>query len=192
MNIVLLTGGPGSGKSTQGSALMAMNAKIKHLSLGEVVRAKLQDPEHPITKHYKYLIRSGSLLPDSAILAILERELEQISDKDTIVLLDGYPRTETQYEQFKQKWGMPDALIHLDVAEDVLSKRMQHRDGTRSDDNEQAIAKRIDFYQKTTKPLINKIKTELEKKAITLDTEDNNQNNSLFLYTKLKRIPKKH
>lgn len=192
MKLVLLTGGPGSGKSTQGSALMAMNTKFKHLSLGEVVRVKLQDCDHPVTKQYKELINSGSLLPDEAILEILESELAQITDEESIVLLDGYPRTETQYEHFKQKWGMPAALIHLDVENDVLSQRIQSREVNRCDDNEKAVAKRIHFYQQTTQPLIEKIKTDLGKQAITLASQDSIQTTSLLLYAKLQRIPTIH
>lgn len=192
MNIILLTGGPGSGKSTQGSGLMGLSKQFKHLSLGEVVRSALQDPDHPITKKYKDLISSGDLLPDEVIFSILENELEKIKNLDIVVLLDGYPRTNKQYDQLKQKWGMPAALIHLDVAEEVLYQRIQHRDGVRSDDNEQAIRKRLNFYTQTTKPLINTIKTDLNKNAITVNTQDSIKTTSLFLYTQLQRITTIH
>ncbi|WP_133135367.1 adenylate kinase family protein [Legionella rowbothamii] len=113
MNIVLLAGAPGSGKSTQGAALMKMNTNIKHLALGEVVREILKNPQHPITNKYQDLIRTGNLLPDEVIFEILEKELEQFKEQNCIILLDGYPRTTVQYEQFKTRWGIPHGLVHL-------------------------------------------------------------------------------
>jgi adenylate kinase family enzyme/adenine/guanine phosphoribosyltransferase-like PRPP-binding protein len=188
MKIVLLTGGPGSGKSTQSLALSARNAKFQHISLGEVVRARLNDPEHPISPEYQVMMNEGKLLPDDFILSILEKEIAQIKDKDSVLLLDGYPRTEAQYELFKTKWGMPDALIHLDADERLLSQRLHSRNNQRADDNQAAVNHRLDFYQHTTKPMIDHIKADLKKNAITLTTDKEMNKTNLFLYTQLERI----
>lgn len=40
MKLILLAGAPGSGKSTQGHALMCMHAKFKHLSLKDFLYGK--------------------------------------------------------------------------------------------------------------------------------------------------------
>ena len=69
---------------------------------------------------------------------------------------------------------------------------MHHREGARSDDNEQAINKRLDFYQQTTKPLIERMKSELSKNAITIGTDKDSKSTSLYLYTKLQRIAPIH
>ncbi|MFI4919066.1 MAG: nucleoside monophosphate kinase [Legionellales bacterium] len=188
MKIILLAGAPGSGKSTQGTALMNMNAQIKHLSLGDVVR---KNPKHPITCKYQELINSGGLLPDDVIFEILNGELTKLKDQDIVLLLDGYPRTDAQYKQFKDAWGLPDGLIHLDVDLDSLHERLHYRDSSRGDDNENAIAKRLDFYGTTTKPLLGKIKDELKKKAITGKGETI-QATSHYLYAQLQRIPSVH
>ena len=192
MKIVLLAGAPGSGKSTQGAALMNLNAYIKHLSLGEVVRDILKNSEHSITCKYQALINAGNLLPDEIIFAILESELAKIADQNIVLLLDGYPRTTEQYEQFKVKWGLPEGLIHLDIDEDSLNQRLQGRESGRRDDNEKAIAKRLDFYRTTTKPLLDTMKEELQKRAITANTDESISAISLYLYTQLQRISAVH
>lgn len=192
MKIVLLSGAPGSGKSTQGTALMNINPYIKHLSLGETVRTILKNPEHPITCKYQALINSGNLLPDEVIFEILESELTAIKDQNIVLLLDGYPRTSQQYEQFKAQWGLPEGIIHLDIDVDCLNQRLHHRESSRSDDNEKAIVKRLDFYHTTTAPLLETIKEELQKKAITSDTGDSIRATSLYLYTQLQQIPAIH
>lgn len=192
MNIVLLAGAPGSGKSTQGAALMNMNSHIKHVSLGEVVRDILKNPDHPITRTYQEVIKSGGLLPDEVIFSILESELAKIGDEHTVLLLDGYPRTLGQYEQFKAKWGLPTGLIHLETDEESLHYRLQHRESERLDDNAKAIEKRLAFYRSTTQPLLDTIKEELKKRAITVNTNASVQATSLSLYTQLQRIPEVH
>ncbi len=152
MKIILLTGAPGAGKSTQGSGLMKMNAQFKHLSLGDVVRDIQKDPNHPITIKYKDLVASGQLLPDAEILEILKQELQKLPD-NTIVLLDGYPRTENQYNDFKKFYSAADAMIHLHVNMDELTRRLNNRGSSRSDDNDAAIKRRLNFYRDTTLPL---------------------------------------
>lgn len=192
MNIILLSGAPGSGKSTQGSALMRMNPNFKHLSLGDVVRSVLKDPTHPITTAYKELISSGSLLPDEVIFEILKTELAKITDKNTVVLLDGYPRTEAQYARFKAQWGAPSGLVHLDVDDGVLNARLRSRDSSRTDDNDKAIAKRLAFYKDTTKPLLERIKAELKDTAITAGSHASIEETSVYLYAKLQHIKSVH
>ena len=192
MKIVFLAGAPGSGKSTQGKALMEMNAHITHLSLGEVVRDILKNPEHPITLKYQDLVNSGNLLPDEVIFEILDNELTKIKDQNIVLLLDGYPRTKSQYDQFKTKWGLPDGLIHLDTDIDSLNERLHHREGSRTDNNNEAISNRLDFYTTQTRPLLDIIKEELNKKAITTDTEDSINTTTLSLYTQLHHLPSIH
>ncbi|STX28529.1 adenylate kinase [Legionella beliardensis] len=192
MKIILLAGAPGSGKSTQGSALMAMNLKFKHLALGEVVRGYLDSPNHPITKNYKEFISQGNLLPDDVIKQILQEELAKISDKNSIVLLDGYPRTLAQYDDFKKEWGKPDGLIHLDVNKETLNQRLLERPNSRLDDNQEAIKRRLSFYQDTTKPLLNHIKQELGKNAIVVNTDESVRATSFYLYASLQRLSSIH
>lgn len=192
MQIILLVGAPGSGKSTQGAALMKQNPRFIHLSLGDVVRKRLNDPTDRITLDYHHVIKEGKLLPDSLILEILQNELENIQEQDSIVLLDGYPRTREQYEQFKANWGLPASLIHLNVAETELNNRLQHRGQARIDDNAPAIAGRLAFYQSTTAPLIEMIKQELGNKAITINPMESIPATGLYLYAQLQRVPEVH
>ncbi|MGQ3887651.1 nucleoside monophosphate kinase [Legionella sp. CNM-1927-20] len=192
MKIILLAGGPGSGKSTQGLALTTINKNFIHLSLGETVRQFLKDPEHPISKQYATCISQGHLLPDEVIQQILAEELAKPNYKNKVVLLDGYPRTLTQYEDFNKNWGKPAGLIYLDMNEDILKVRMQSRTSSRSDDNDDAIKQRLKFYQEKTKPLLEKIKKELGKDSVTISTNGSVHAISISIYSQLQRIKEIH
>ncbi|WP_133135366.1 phosphoribosyltransferase family protein [Legionella rowbothamii] len=88
--------------------------------------------------------------------------------------------------------GNTPRISAFDVDEESLIQRMQHRDGTRSDDNIEAITRRLNFYHQTTKPLLDTIKDELHKKAITVDTKESIGTTSLYLYIQLQQIAKVH
>jgi adenylate kinase family enzyme/adenine/guanine phosphoribosyltransferase-like PRPP-binding protein len=171
---------------------MNRHSHIKHLSLGEVLRQLIQDPNHPIAQKYETLIQSGALLPDPVIAELLDHELNQYKESDYVILLDGYPRTEAQYDYFKQHWGKPDALIHLDVETHQLEERLSERNSNRLDDNYAAIEKRLDFYQQTTRPMIQNIKKDLGKSAITSLTQASINATNLYLYSRLQSIPSIH
>ncbi|WP_131783724.1 nucleoside monophosphate kinase [Legionella gresilensis] len=192
MKIILLAGGPGSGKSTQGLALTAINKNFIHLSLGETVRQLLKDPSHLISKQYATSISQGHLLPDEIIQQILAEELAKPNYKDKVVLLDGYPRTLSQYEALNKIWGKPAGIIHLDINEEMLAVRMQSRNSSRADDNDDAIKQRLKFYQENTKPVLEKIKKELGKDSITIATNDSIHATSIFIYSQLQRIKEIH
>ena len=70
-------------------------------------------------------------------------------------LLDGYPRTLTQAESFVgilNDLGLTlDLALNLDVPIDEVTTRMLSRG--RADDTEEAIARRLDLYEKETAPL---------------------------------------
>ncbi|STX51568.1 Adenylate kinase [Legionella busanensis] len=192
MKIILLASGPGSGKSTQGLALTAINKNFIYLSLGETVRQFLKDPEHPISKQYTNSISQGNLLPDEVIQQILATELLKSDYKDKVILLDGYPRTFAQYEDFNKTWGKPAGLIYLDINEEILALRMQSRDSSRSDNNDNAIKQRLKFYQENTKPVLEKIKGELGKDSITIATDGPVHATSIAIYSQLQRIKDIH
>lgn len=196
MKIVLLAGAPGSGKSTQGTSLMEKNPNIKHISIGNVIRKKLDDINDPIAKQYQNEIKSSELLPEEVIFALVKDILISEVNEDTVLLLDGYPRVEAQYDLFKKEYGLPYSIIHLQVDDrNVLMERMKER-SSRPDTNEAVINKRLDFHENITASCIDKIKTDFitegqEKAIITVNTDDSCslEERNAYIYEQLKLIP---
>ncbi|WP_133139883.1 phosphoribosyltransferase family protein [Legionella genomosp. 1] len=88
--------------------------------------------------------------------------------------------------------GEPAALIHLDIDQETLKERLTAREDSRCDDNQDAIQRRLNFYQQTTLPLIRQIKENLCKKAISIRSAEAIRPTSLFIYANLQRIDEVH
>lgn len=98
-------------------------------------------------------------MPDELTGAIVRDRLQQ-ADAARGFLLDGYPRNAAQVSDLDaflaESDAALDAVILLDVAREESIARLSLRavEQGRSDDNEEAIAKRLDIYEKETAPIL--------------------------------------
>jgi adenylate kinase len=126
--ILLLFGPPGCGKGTQ-AAHLAERLHIPAISTGEIFRAECKAGTDLGCLACK-TIASGGLVCDDIVNAMVEARIAR-PDCAGGFLLDGYPRTVPQAEQFAavlRKRGLPNpVVIHLDVAEDALLARLTAR-----------------------------------------------------------------
>lgn len=150
--IVLLMGGPGSGKGLLAKRLPQVN----HLSIGEVLREMTQTANHPSHEYIRKQMQQGKLLEDREILQLLDQA--EVFKHPTPILLDGFPRTLWQWSLFKERYGLPKAIIELEVSKEVMQQRLLGRG--RPDDNEKTITYRIQDYFNNTKPTAKQILSE--------------------------------
>jgi len=126
--ILLLFGPPGCGKGTQ-AAHLAERFQIPAISTGEIFRAECKAGTDMGRLACK-IMSSGGLVSDDIVNGMVASRIAR-PDCAGGFLLDGYPRTVPQAEQFAallRERGLPDpAVIHLDVAEDALVARLTAR-----------------------------------------------------------------
>ncbi|MBL9026255.1 MAG: adenylate kinase [Myxococcales bacterium] len=174
--IVILVGPPGSGKGTQATNICETFG-IPQVSTGDMLRAAKKagtlDPK------FLAIMDSGGLVPDEAILGLIERRFEDADTKNG-VLLDGFPRTVPQAEGLEallSKRNLKvDAVLQLDVPRDQLEerlvlRRMDKRTGKiyhlssyppppdadlehRADDQPATVKRRLDAYEAQTAALL--------------------------------------
>lgn len=128
-NVVILLGGPGSGKGTQ-AEVVRDELNLPHISTGDLIRQYLKEgpASDEKVKELKSFTESGKLVPDRLIMGILQ---ERISKPDAAkgFILDGFPRTISQAEALNGmlKPGSHLSVIYFEVPDDMLIKRLVGR-----------------------------------------------------------------
>ena len=170
LNIVIF-GKPGSGKGTQAS-LIKDNYDLIHISTGDVFRKNISDGTE-LGKTATQFMSKGELVPDTITISMLEQEIKDFVPCNGFIF-DGFPRTILQAKSLDELLNNMnlkiDIVVALEVENNVLIKRLLERGKTsgRSDDqSEVKINKRLDEYDKKTKPLVNFYK--IQDKFVSID-----------------------
>lgn len=160
---IILIGIQGSGKSTQGN-LLSKKLKIPYLSTGHIFR-NLSKEKTSLGRYIKEIINAGFLVPDRKTLQIVSEYLKR-SEYEKGYILDGFPRTLVQAKDFEN--GI-NKVVYLRVSDKEALWRLAYRNGeeVRNDDTLAAIKKRIELFQKVTKPVISYYK----KKRILVEID---------------------
>jgi adenylate kinase len=154
---LLLLGGPGSGKGTQGERL-ADRLGIEHVSSGEALRAEVARGSEVGRRVAGYLDR-GELVPDDVVVEVVKPVVSRAARAHGY-LLDGFPRNLAQAKALDTALARegiaPDAAIYLDVPEDELRRRLLARARTehRSDDTPEIIDHRLEVFREATQPIV--------------------------------------
>jgi adenylate kinase len=145
---IILIGIQGSGKSTQGN-LLSGKLNLPYLSTGHIFR-ELAKEKSPSGRFIKETINAGFLVPDHKTLEIVEEYLSRPQYVQGYIL-DGFPRTLRQAEEFKD--GV-DKVVYLAVSDKEALWRLSGRREEREDETLKAIRRRIEIFHLHTKPVL--------------------------------------
>ncbi|KAG9472533.1 hypothetical protein GDO78_018955 [Eleutherodactylus coqui] len=154
--IILVIGGPGSGKGTQ-SLKIAERYGFEYISVGELLRKKI----HNTSSNRKWsliakIITTGELAPQETTITEIKQKLMQIPESEGIVI-DGFPRDVAQALSFEDQICTPDLVVFLACANHKLKERLLKRaeQQGRPDDNLKAIQRRLMNFKQNAVPLVN-------------------------------------
>lgn len=178
--IIILLGAPGAGKGTVAQYLQN-NYDVRHFSTGNLLRNEVERKTE-IGLKVKELIGSGALVGDEVVNAIVEQNIGAVLNGSSVIILDGYPRTEPQARELDR---MLDGTLHdlirvlsLEVDSEEVVARISHRvvcekcgntysdlEGRercvcggvlvkRKDDEESVVRNRLEEYKRSTMPVI--------------------------------------
>ena len=175
---VILMGPPGGGKGTQAKMLSAAMA-VPHISTGDMLRAARREGTELGKKADAY-ISAGQLVPDELVNGIVA---ERLASESNGYLLDGYPRTIAQADALSAAGEKIDAVVLIDVPDEMLVERIVGRLSCascgsvyhvktlipkvagkcdscggvlqqRADDKEDVVRERLCAYHAQTQPLV--------------------------------------
>jgi adenylate kinase len=125
---LLLIGPPGGGKGTQAKYLVEYFS-IPQISTGDMLRENVQNGT-PLGKEAQKLMTDGQLVPDSVILDMVAKRLDE-RDCSNGYILDGFPRTIYQAEGLDNLLdGMNkklDYVVVMDVPDNLIITRLSNR-----------------------------------------------------------------
>lgn len=182
----------GSGKGTQARRLAA-EFELEHIEVGDIFRWNLQH-HTKLGARVRRDIDAGQLVGDDVVEQVVRDRLEA-HDWNYGFVIDGFPRTVGQASFFLERYDI-DAVVHLvmpdsEVEARILARRqcadcgldynlMAHRpevEGrcdvcggrleTRTDDQPDALARRLRDYHERTEPAIELFAT--KERVITVD-----------------------
>lgn len=146
---IILIGIQGAGKSTQGK-MLSEKLGVPYLSTGHIFRL-LAKEQTQLGRQIKVVMNAGLLISDSKTLEVVSEYLAR-SEYQNGYILDGFPRTLTQAEKFKN--GI-DVVIYLNITDKEALWRISGREGeAREDETLNAVRKRIDLFHKHTEPVL--------------------------------------
>jgi len=124
MKLILL-GAPGAGKGTVAKLLTAIDGSVQ-ISTGDILRGAVQAGTE-LGKEAEGYMKRGDLVPDSLIMGIMEKRLQE-PDCEKGFLLDGFPRTIPQAEALKELLARLnitlDKAVNIDVPKEIILDRL--------------------------------------------------------------------
>uniref|UniRef100_A0A9J8C5V1 Adenylate kinase isoenzyme 5 n=2 Tax=Cyprinus carpio TaxID=7962 RepID=A0A9J8C5V1_CYPCA len=154
--VILIIGGPGSGKGTQ-CLKIAERYGFVYVSVGELLRKKMI---HNATSNRKWsliarIITNGELAPQETTITEIKQKIMKIPEASGIVI-DGFPRDVGQALSFEDQICTPDLVVFLACSNQRLKERLEKRaeQQGRPDDNPKAIDRRLTNFKQNAIPLV--------------------------------------
>lgn len=147
--IILVVGGPGSGKGLL-SKRLEKECGVVHLSSGDLLRDEVRR-DTILGRQVRDIMAKGELVSSAVIVTLIRRVMRNHPGK--LVLLDGFPRSLQNAHDLVELCGTPLLALHLECDDTVLMERILKRaenekEGGRDDDNiHTALTRLRTFHQ---------------------------------------------
>lgn len=128
-----------------------------HLSTGDLLRDEVKSGS-PLGQEIEAVIKDGKLVSSKLMVALIREKMER-NNYGGRYLLDGFPRGQENmdvWESEMAQWINLKTAMYFECGEEELTRRVIQRGQTsgRSDDNAEAIIKRLRVFKENNGPVI--------------------------------------
>ena len=151
--VIFVMGGPGAGKGTQ-CAKLVKEFGFATFSTGDLLRGVVKEQKAEGWQQLEADMKEGKLISSERVLFYLKDAILKSDNKK--ILVDGYPRNQENmdvWEKVMKDVVEVKAALFFDCPAEEMKRRILGRGEGRADDNEKTIIKRIDVFDKETRPL---------------------------------------
>jgi adenylate kinase len=142
-SIILVIGGPGSGKGVLSERLTTA-CNVVHLSSGELLRHEVQS-RSSLGRAVEQIMSRGELVSSAIMVALMKKRMENHPGKR--VLLDGFPRSLENAHDLVTLCGRPELALHLTCDDTILMERIMNRQRGPDDDFHIALNRLRTFHK---------------------------------------------
>jgi adenylate kinase len=140
--IILIVGGPGSGKGLL-SKRLTDECNVIHLSSGDLLRQEVALQTN-LGRTVREIMSRGELVSSAIMVALMKKRMKDHPGKR--VLLDGFPRSIENAHDLVTLCGKPELALHLNCDDTILMERIMGR-GANSDSTPQQVRREDDNFQ---------------------------------------------
>ncbi len=123
--VIIMLGAPATGKGTV-SSILKEKLGISHVSSGDIFR-KYSAEDTELGREINSYLKNGNLVPDELTIKMIKERLNE-KDVEKGVILDGFPRTESQAvaldEILKESGKQVDLVVDLNSPKQELIDRI--------------------------------------------------------------------
>ncbi|CAD6188673.1 unnamed protein product [Caenorhabditis auriculariae] len=155
--VVLVVGAPGSQKNDIAKRIAQKYDGFTLLSMGDLLRKKVQtEKDDELWKKVGKKMNEGDPIPMKLARTVLYDEIESLGNANWGYVIEGYPRSMEQLEDFEKSVQRLDIGILIDCTEqfclDVVQKRIER--AHRPDDAPEPLRVRMETFKKNTLPML--------------------------------------
>src|SRR6185369_16487862 len=171
----IFIGRSGSAKGTQAKFLLEKLPELYYVSTGDLLRKLAQHPTD-VGIRLKALLDAGGLMSHEMAVMLWMHHISYNVKAGQGLVCDGFPRRLTEartledFLKWLERWDST-RVIYIDISREEAYKRLKLRG--RTDDTDEGINNRQDWFEKDVMPIVEYYKT--ENKLIRINGEQSRE-----------------
>ncbi|KAK0400615.1 hypothetical protein QR680_015347 [Steinernema hermaphroditum] len=160
--VILIVGAPGSNKTEFARKIAQKYEGFVYLSMGEILRRKVQqNPDDDLWHRIGKKMDQGDVVPMKICRELLYQAIHDMGNKSWGYVIEGYPRSQNQLQDFENQIERVDVALLIDCTEhfcieNIKKRRQDSKENvdSRLDDSDDVVKARMALFKSNTLPML--------------------------------------